>query len=434
MRKMSTNQDTKEIALTIYNGGFGAVKEKRRIDLKEDERELIFADVAQLIETDSLIVAGINVLEFNYDFDLVDRYKLLQKYVDKKVYLKDRKTGEKRSCRLLSAGSDGKTVLEDDTTKEIYMDTEEELVLPSLPSGLIVKPALVWKTDGKPGDHVQVSYLSKGFNWHANYVVELNEEALNIMGWAEIENRSGMTFENAKIKLIAGEVHRIEEEMLLERPYMVADSSAGYEPEVKAFFDYHMYTLGQETTLKDNQSKQICILRGREIPYQQYYKLGLYEEKADIIVEFQNRKEQGLGIAMPQGKIKLYKEDDADGSLEFIGEDRIEHTPKNEAITLSIGKAFDIAFDYHKIDHKKMGGVEYYKYRCIIRNHKETKAEVRFEHYREGVWEMENTSHEYVKVSATQIEYRVLVPAEDEVSVEFEYKVDRRLEVNFRNR
>lgn len=432
MRKMSTNQDTKEIALTIYNGGFGAVKENRTIDLKKDEQELIFADVAQLIETDSLIVAGINVLEFNYDFDLVSQDKLLQKYVDKKVYLKDRKTGEKRSCRLLSVEKGGKCVLEDDATKEIYMDTDEELVLPSLPSGLIVKPALVWKTDGKPADHVQVSYLSKGFNWHANYVVELKDETLNIMGWAEIENRSGMTFENAQIKLIAGDVNRIEEVMVHSRMYVHEDSSAAYEPEVKAFFDYHMYTLGHPTTLKDNQSKQICILTGREIPYKQYYKLGLYEEKADIIVEFQNRKEKGLGIAMPQGKIKLYKEDEADGSLEFIGEDRIEHTPKNEEITLSIGKAFDIAFDYHKIDHKKMGGVEYYKYQCIIRNHKDTEAEVRFAHYRGGVWEMINTSHEYIKVSATEIEYQILVPAEGNVSVEFEYKVDRRLEVNIR--
>ncbi len=433
MGKMSTNQDTKEIALTIYNGGFGAVKEKRAVHLTEDERELIFADVAQLIETDSLIVAGINVLEFNYDFDLVDRYKLLQKYVDKKVYLKDRKTGEKKSCRLLSAGSGGKAVLEDDTTKEIYMDTEDELVLPSLPSGLIVKPALVWKTDGKPSDHVQVSYLSKGFSWHANYVVELKEEALNIMGWAEIENKSGMTFENAKVKLIAGDVHRIEEE-LTEKTYMVAESVSAYEPDIKAFFDYHMYTLGQKTTLKDNQSKQICILTGRDVPYQKYYKLGRYEDKADIIVELQNRKEQGLGIPMPEGKIKLYKEDDGDGALEFIGEDQIDHTPKNEAITLSIGKAFDIAFDYQKVDHRKVGGVEYYKYRCVIRNHKEREAEVRFEHYRRGVWEMENSSHEYVKVSAAEIEYRVLVPAEGEVSVEFEYKVDRRLEVNLRNR
>lgn len=432
MRNMSTNQDTKEIALTIYNGGFGAVKEKRTISLKEDERELIFADVAQLIETDSLIVAGINVLEFNYDFDLVSRDKLLQKYVDKKVYLKDRKTGEKRSCRLLSAEGGGRCVLEDEVTKEIYTDTQEEIVLPSLPSGLIVKPALLWKTDGKPAENVQVSYLSKGFSWHANYVVELKEQTINIMGWAEIENRSGMTFENAHIKLIAGDVHRIVDEIVFERRYMAAESNASYDPEVKAFFDYHMYTLGHPTTLKDNQSKQICILRGREVPYKQYYQLGLYEEKADIIVEFQNRKEDGLGIAMPQGKIKLYKEDEADGSLEFIGEDRIEHTAKNEEITLSIGKAFDIVFDYNKIDHKKMGGVEYYKYRCVIRNHKETEAEVRFEHYRGGVWEMVNTSHEYVKISATQIEYRVFVPAEGEVAVEFEYKVDRRIEVNIK--
>ncbi len=428
MKKMSTSTDTKDIALTIYNGGFGAVKEKRAVQLEKEDRVLIFADVAQQIETDSLMVEGINVLEFNYDFDLVDRNKLLQKYVDKEVYLQDRETREKRSCRLLSAGEGG-WVLEDLKTKEIYMDSQQEIILPSLPSGLIVKPALVWKTDGKTAESVKVSYLSRGFNWQANYVVELKETSLSLNGWAEIENRSGMTFDNARIKLIAGEVNRLEKEIRMDRMYVAEESGASYEPEVKPFFDYHMYTIKQPTTLKDNQSKQISIITGIDIPYKQYYKLGLYEEKADIIVEFQNRKEEGLGLAMPQGKIKLYKEDAADGSLEFIGEDGIEHTPKNEAVTLSIGKAFDIAFDYKKIDHQKKDGVEYYKYRCIIRNHKNTEAEVRFEHHRSGVWEMVNTTHPYEKISSNQIEFQVKVAAEEEVAVEFEYRMDWRQEV-----
>lgn len=178
-----------------------------------------------------MIVDGINVLEFNYDFNLVNRDKLLSKYVDKEVSLKDRKTGEKTICRLLSAESGGRCVLEDIETREIYLDTESEIILPSLPSGLIVKPALVWKTDGKSAENVQVSYLS------------------------------GMTFENAKIKLIAGEVNRIknEEDALYKMNY-VYESSAMPQAEEKAFFDYHMYTLNHPTTLKDNQSKQICIL------------------------------------------------------------------------------------------------------------------------------------------------------------------------------
>ena len=313
------------------------------------------------------------------------------------------------------------------------MEAIGELVLPSLPSGLIAKPALIWKTDGNPSDKVQVSYLSRGFYWAANYVAVLTEEGLHLIGWAKITNQSGMTFENTRIKLIAGEVNRVVEAFAPRDRLMVEDSAGVYDTEAKPFFDYHMYTLAHQTILKDNQSKQIEILSGTAVPYQRYYKLGLFEEKADIIIEFQNRKEEGLGVAMPQGKVKLYKEDD-DGALEFIGEDEIDHTPKNEPVTLSIGKAFDLVFDYQKIAHKKVGGVEYYTYRCRIKNHKESEAEVRFQHYRQGVWEILRTTHEYLEVSADQIEYRVFVPSEGEVAVEFEYKVDRRVEVNIKNR
>lgn len=173
MKKLSTATDTKEISLTIYNGGFGAVKETRALSLSGEETELVFADVSQQIEADSLLVEGLNVLEFNYDYDLVDRGKLLQKYIDKEVYLIDRTKGDKKSCRLLSVEHNGRCVLEDSSTKEIYIDTQAELVLPSLPSGLIVKPALVWIIAPSAAESVKVSYLSQGFNWSANYVIEL---------------------------------------------------------------------------------------------------------------------------------------------------------------------------------------------------------------------------------------------------------------------
>lgn len=430
MRKITSSIDTKDIALTIYNGGFGAVKEIRTVNMDGNETELVYADVAQKIETDSLIVEGLNILEFNYDFDLVDRDKLLRKYIDKEVFLKDRKTGERKSCRLLSIEGAGKCVLEDNDSKEIYLDTQSEIVLPSLPSGLIVKPALVWKISETNTDEVKVSYLSEGFSWNANYVIELKKQTLNITGWAEIENQCGMTFENARIKLIAGDVNRIQnEDKDYELKMYVCESSAAPQAEEKAFFDYHMYTLKHLTTLKDNQTKQINIFGGSEIPYKHYYKLDLHEEKADIIVEFQNIKESGLGIAIPKGKIKLYKADDADNSLEFIGEDSIDHTPKDEPIKLTIGKAFDITFDYTEIDRKKLSGFEHYKYECVIKNHKDTAAEIHFEPYVWGIWEMVKSSHEYTKSSSNQIEYTINVPADSETKVDFEYRIDRRTEV-----
>ncbi|WP_040214907.1 DUF4139 domain-containing protein [Clostridium polynesiense] len=427
MRKISNSKDTKDIALTIYNGGFGAVKETRKINLTGREKEVLFTDVAQKIETDSLLVEGLSIIEFNYDYDLVNREKLLGKYVDKEVFLKDRETGEKKSCRLLSVEEGGRAVLEDNESKEIYIDTSGEIVLPSLPSGLIVKPALIWKIEESKAEEVGVSYLTEGFNWSVNYVVEMLKETLNIAGWAEIENQSGMTFENARVKLIAGEVNRAEE--LQDMDYLRVYAPAP-EPqaEEKEFFDYHMYTLNNLTTLKDNQNKQINILKGEGVPYKQYYKLNFHEEKADIIVAFENAKEGGLGIPMPKGKIKLYKTDEADNSLEFIGEDKIDHTSKNEEIELVMGKAFDIAFDYEETDREKKDGYEYYKYEYNIRNHKSEAAQIYFDHTIWGVWDMVYSTHEYSKKSSSLIEFMVEVPAGESVTVEFEYKINRRKE------
>ncbi len=431
MNKISTATDTKDISVTIYNGGFGAVKETRNVNLTGVETELIFADVAQQIEADSLLVEGLNILEFNYDYDLVGREKLLKKYIDKEVFLKDRETGEKRSCRLLSVEGTGRCVLEDSTTKEIYIDTQAELILPSLPSGLIVKPALVWKIAPTNTDKVKVSYLSRGFNWNANYVIELLESTLNIAGWAEIDNQCGTTFENAKVKLIAGDVNRIQndDECDIDNRMYICESAAAPQAEGKSFFDYHMYTLNNPITLKDKQTKQINILNGLNIPYKRYYQLNIRDEKVNVIVEFANKKESGLGIAMPKGRIKLYKADAADNSLEFIGEDTIGHTPKDEDIKLTVGNAFDITFTYEETHRKKIEGFELYKYECIIKNHKEEPAEVHFEHYAWGVWQMVSSTHDYNRKTSGLIEFTVNVPADSETKVEFEYKIDRRTEI-----
>lgn len=430
MIKISNATETKGISLTIYNGGFGAVKETRKLQLTGEETEVVFADVAQLIETDSLLVEGLDVLEFNYDYDLVDRDKLLRRYIGGEVFLRRKETGDRKSCRLLSVEPGGKCVLEDGQTREIYIDPQDEIILPSLPSGLIIKPALIWKIAKSDAREVKVSYLSGGFNWSANYVVELMGNTLNLSGWAEIENRSGATFEDAAVKLIAGDVNRVED----EEGYILAESalkmySAAPQAEEKAFFDYHMYTLQNPTTLKDNQTKQINILSGFGVPYKKYYKLDEYQEKAIVVIEFSNRKENGLGLPLPQGKIKLYKADSSDDSLEFIGEDRIDHTPKDEDIKLSIGNAFDITFEVMETERFKEKGFEHCRYEYGIKNHKDEAAEVHFEHKVRGIWEMVYSSHEYKKKTSDLIEFCLDIPADSEAKVVFEYRIDRRKEI-----
>ena len=431
MRNSITARDTRHISLTIYNGGFGSVNEHRTIDIKQGQTEIIYADVAKKIEIDSLLVTGLNVCEFNYDFDLVGRDRLLMKYIDRDVILKDRETGKEKFCRLLSVEEGAGCVLEDNDTGEIYLDTKSEIILPSLPSGLIVKPALVWKTDGEWNDFVNVSYLSRGFSWKANYVIELMPLDLNITGWAEIENTSGMTYENAKIKLIAGDVKRVdkEEDFYDDARYMVVHSSAPELMKEKTFFDYHMYTAGENITLKDNQSKQIKIIERAEIPYIRYYHLNLENGDTDIIIEFENSEEANFGYPVPAGKVKFYKHNEEDYSLEFIGEDEINHTAKDETVVLSLGKAFDIVFEYNAIDRQKVGGFEHYVCECIIRNHKTEEAEIRFEPFLYGMWEMIASSHKFTKISSSQIQFAIKIPAGFEEAVSFSYRVDRRMEI-----
>jgi len=454
MRKTSSSMDTKEIALTIYNDGFGAIKEIREIEFDGNETELIYSDVAQKIETESLIVQGLNILEFNYDFDLVSGEKLLEKYLDKEVFLKNQKTGEEKSCRLLSIEGVALGVLapqgcvfEDNKSKQIYISPKEtNIILPSLPSGLIIKPALVWKlnkADKTQAKEIKVSYLSKGFKWKANYVIELENETLDINGWAEIENECGTSFENVKIKLIAGDINRnspddfsLDECLELPNPNIVYSTTYVPSVEEKVFFDYHMYTLNYLTTLKNKQTKQINILNGSKIPYKQYYDINSREEKVNIIIEFENKKNNGLGIAIPKGIVKLYKTDEDDNSLEFIGEDSINHTPKNETIKLLIGQAFDIKVNHIQAGQKTIDDYVYYKEEYIIKNHKDTDAEIHLVEYTRGrnslfellrgirstSIEMVESSHEYEQL-AYKINYNIIVPANDEVKIEFEYRI-----------
>lgn len=430
MRKVSTALDVQEVSLTIYNDGFATIKEKRKVNLTGDETELIFTDVAQSIQTDSFLVEGLNVLEFSYDYDLASKYKLLRKYIDKEVFLRHKKTGERTSCTLLLVEADGKCVLEDNNTKEIYVDTEAEIILPPLLSELMIKPTLICKIGSSKAKDIKVSYFSHGFSWQTNYIALLQEKTLNITGWAKIKNLSGTTFNDAKVKLIAGEVKKIdtdniEMEVEYSKTRSILKREKAAEVQGKNFFDYHMYLLEHPTTLNNLEEKQVNIISASGVPYKKYYKLDLYNKKVDIIVELENKKENGLGLVIPKGSIKFYKLDEED-SLEFIGGDLVKHTAKDEEIKLTMGKAADISFEHKELDVKKQWGFECYKYECIIKNHKKEDAKVHFEEHICGIWKMISASHEYVKKSSELIEFIVTVPADSELKVEYEYKIDQR--------
>ncbi|WP_196493876.1 DUF4139 domain-containing protein [Ornithinibacillus caprae] len=428
-----SNKNTTALAVTVYNEDFAVVKEKRNIEGYNEEEYVHYMDVSEKIETDSVIVKGLTIQELNFDYDLVEKKKLLKKYIDRTVYLVDREKDTKQEYRLLSV--DDGLVLEDSKTNEIILDPKEELILPKLPDGLIVKPSLIWKVKPSKTDLVDVTYTTGGLKWHSNYVINLKQHTLDLTGWVLLNNQSGTTFENAQLKLIAGDVNRVHDSItsLYEKvPYeasMVVQSEANFEE--KSFNDYHLYTLQGKTTLKNHQEKQITLLDKENISFKRYYEYSFGEEQADIILEFANTKENHLGLPLPKGKVKVYSEDASDKSLEFIGEDRIEHTPKEEIVKLSLGQAFDIVCETRSTDKYKEGKNEYFAYEYVIKNRKDEEITMVIDHpIRHIHWQMVDTTHDYKKINANTIEFNIQIPANQQATIQFKYRVNKSINVN----
>ncbi len=430
MDYISTMGNTKDLSITVYNNDFGVVKEKRNIDISRETDIIQYLDVAQLIETDSIIVDGVEVIELNYDYDLVNKEKLMEKYLDKIITLYDKEEKTREQYKLLSVK--GGLVLEKADTKEIIINPEGEIILPKLPSELIVKPALIWRITPTDAKEINVSYITKGLSWTANYVITLGEKDFVLAGWVNIENNSGTTYENATLKLIAGEVKRIKDDD--EVQYIREDNicySESPSPNFveDSFADYHMYSLQHRTTLKNNQSKQINFINADRVGYHKYYDFGRHEENAKIIVEFENNSDNRLGMPFPKGNIKVYKEDSKDGNLEFTGEDRIKHTPKDEKVCLHIGEAFDVICERDRIDYEKTDGYDYEEYEFNIRNHKDEEIEAKISHYIYGHWDIVHSSDEFIKENSNEISYWVNVKANEEKVIKFKYKINKKVSV-----
>jgi hypothetical protein len=438
MRYQSTSEQNERLSITIYNDHFGLVKEERKLHTNDPCEEIQYLDVAKKIETDSIIISGLHVLELNYDFDLVSKAKLLEKYLDQIIYIFDKKSKEKLEIRLLSV-SDG-IIGERTDTKEIVINPEGELVLPSLPAGLIAKPALLWKVPKAAiNQTINVSYLTKGISWDANYVLNLKGEEFDLTGWVAINNQSGATYENAQLKLIAGEINRVEEIDDFyddDRDYsrnMVVYSQVEPSFEEKSFADQHMYTLNRPVTIKDEQEKQINFLNIANGKYRKIYEVNRYSTKPTIKVEIENSKENNLEIPLPKGKVKVYQAD-SDQLLEFIGEDRIPHTAKKQPITLTLGEAFDIVCESMEADRYEKENLEFIEYRYHLSNQKEEKVTVRIEHYiNDRAWKMVENSYPFEKITSQTIQFNIEVEAEKEAFVSFKYMIDRTVYIKNRD-
>lgn len=428
--------DKQGVGLTIYNNNFAVVRESRQIEFDQGINTVKFTDVASAIDPTSvnfkcLSAPGtISILEQNYEYDLINTDSLLNRYIDKVISVSLKGSGAdsgKSYGGVLSAAKDNNIILRQENGIRIISRNDiEEISLKQLPKDLVTKPTLLWLADAnQSGPQLcLLTYTTEKLGWKADYSAVLNgsETKLDFSGWVTIDNKSGAAYRDAVIKLIAGDVRRVVEQPIRRGKMMAMEAAAAFEE--KAFGEYHLYTLSRKSTINNNQVKQIEFIApalGVNVNKIYIYNRGEQPDKVQVKLEFENSKHNKLGIALPKGKIRVFKKDPADGMLEFAGEDRIDHTPRNETLLLYIGNAFDITAEHTLVDSKPARRQIIETHRIELGNRKR-KAVMVFvdEKFGENVnWTIDKTSHKYEKRDANTARFTVKIAPNSTATVEY---------------
>ena len=434
---LAQQADQKSVAVTVYNSNLGVVKDLRTINIKSGTSQIAVTDVAQFIDPTSVHISlNGEVIEQNYQYDLVSLDKILQKYIDKEIQLIG-ENSELIEGRLLSAFA-GQIVLEKKEGGLLMLPnlSKYRFSVGTLPEGLITKPTLLWTVNspatGK--QDVEISYQTSGMNWHAEYVAVLNSDdtKLDLNSWVSVENKSGTTYKNAVLKLVAGDINLVKEQPMYDYRVqeMMVKSEGISQPQFqeKEFFEYHIYNLQRPTTLANNETKQISLFEspGVKAVKKYFYKSGQYgyygnpsqTGKVSVVVEFENKEENNMGVPMPKGKVRMYKSDGS--TLEFVGEDLIDHTPRNENVRLKIGEAFDVVVEDVQTENKKITDrVWEQAYEVKFKNRKKENITVEVERFLGVNWEILNSSLAYEKKDAQNIIFKVPVPEDGETVLKY---------------
>ncbi len=449
---VSTVADQQSVAVTIYNDNLALVKDARQVKLGRDLNRLAWREVSAQMrpETAQLRNAsnpgGFRLLEQNFDFDLLTPDKLLDKYVGREVTVirTNPATGaETRESATVLSTNNGVVLKFAD---RIETGAPGRIAFPGVPDTLRDKPTLVISlVNGTTGaQNLELSYLTGGLSWRADYVAELNadDSALDLNGWVTLTNQSGAAYPNARLQLVAGDLNRVREAQPMPRAMMamaakVADAA---EMQQESLFEYHLYTLQRPTTLAENQTKQVALMSATRVPVNKeflltgadYYYSGQVGEigqklKIGVYVDFRNKGE-GLGIPLPKGVIRVYKKD-SQGNAQFVGEDRIDHTPKNETLRLKLGDAFDVTADKKQTAFQKLAGSGRYNYvfesayEIVLKNAKSEPVTVTVREPMPGDWTMVAESQPHTKAASGTAEWKVKVPADGQAVLTWRVRV-----------
>lgn len=435
-------EDQKGVSITVYNSNLALVKDIRHVSLRQGAFGLRFMDVASMIIPPSVSIkslvdpASLFVLEQNYEYDLLNPKKLMDKYVGKKVKLitKNPYTEREEMVEAVLLSNNGMPIYR--IGDEITFGHPGRVVFPRLPEDLISKPTLVWllENDLKAPQRLEATYLTRGINWRSDYVLTLNENdrLASLTGWVTIDNKSGAAYRDANIKLVAGDINRSGGDLgrfRYDRIMLKAAEAESRNEQFKenSFFEYHIYTLKRTSTIKNNQSKQISLLEADNVPVRKeftYYGAAYYyrsrhgtkisNQKIGVYVQLENKKKNNLGMPLPKGTVRVYKKD-PDGGLQFIGEDTIDHTPKDEKIRIKVGDAFDIVGERTQTDWRKVASDTYEAaFEISLRNHKDQDITVNVIEPIPGDWRMLVSSHDHEKTEAHTALFKVRVPKNKE--------------------
>jgi len=448
----TTAADRQAVEVTIYNRNLGLVKEQRKISIPAGQGELQFMDVANQINPVTVHIkplanaADFAVLEQNYEYDLISHAKLMEKYVGKDIQIIDRNEYQDRhrvvNAKLLSMNGGEVYEIED----KIYLGHPGIKVLPTIPGNLISRPTLSWIFRNRTAREYQleVSYLTGGMNWNADYVLLVGADAKapsGLSGWVTVNNQSGGEYENAKLKLVAGEVNRVRQDHgrgvrpMAARGMAMEMAAPAPEFAQSEMFEYYLYDLQRPTTLKQNQTKQISLMEAQGLAVDREYVTtpnvhllsrfeGTSKQAVVSFFTFKNSKDNKLGDPLPAGIIRIYTAD-VNGSQQFIGEDRIAHTPRDEEIRLRVGEAFDIVAERTQLNFTQRTNKQTEtEWQVAIRNRKNEDITVRVQENARGQWQVRDASHKHTKVDANTFRFDVPVAKGQEVIVKYKLRVD----------
>jgi hypothetical protein len=433
------------LSLTVYNVGRALVRDARPVSLPGGTLALEFRDIAAQVMPETVAIAGegVAVLEQNYEYDLLSPQTLLAKYLGKDVTMVVEEPGAAPGAVVRKTVTGRLLSMENGTVWRIgdsivSNPPYRELAFSQVPENLRDRPTLVWLlSSDRPGDRrLEATYLTGGISWKADYVLTLGTagDEGNLLGWVTLDNTSGASYPDATLQLVAGDVHLAPEPRARPEVMMMAAKAGAPEMREEAFAEYHLYTLERPTTIKDRQKKQVALLEAEHVKALRRYvvespqwwymqRIGKQKQDVRVEVEFANRADNHLGIALPGGVVRLYQRDKR-GTAQFVGEDRIQHTPRDEVVKVTMGNAFDIVAERRQTDYRKLADNLFEdSFEVTLRNHKDAAITVEVREPLGGDWEMISNSHPYEKTTAFAVTFAVPVPANGETRLTYRVRV-----------